>query len=328
MTDTTHAPTAPAVTPPRRTIRAVVIDVDGTLLTSQHTLSPRTEAALRAVMAQGVEVILATGKTRNAGQWLIDKLGLKSPGIYLQGLYTVAADGTVLHQQTLAPGVARQVITYAEDRGFTLVAYSGMKILTRAASAEAEESTKKYHEPVPEPVGALQNILGELPIHKLMAVGDPRQITALRWQLGIQLGGAARLMQAGLPNMLEILPPGGSKAAALRLLLKDLKIDPADVLAIGDAENDIEMIELAGIGVAMGNAAANVKAAADHVTATNDEDGVALALETHVLPPKPAPVAEPVKAAEPVTPAEPAATPTSQPAAAPADTTAPTEDKS
>jgi len=295
MTATTHSPSAPAatITAPRRPIRAVAIDVDGTLLTSQHTLSPRTETALRAVIKQGIEVILATGKTRNAGQWLIDKLGLKSPGIYLQGLYIVAADGTVLHQQTLSPSVARQVITYAEDRGFTLVAYSGMKILTRVASQEAEKVTKKYHEPVPEAVGALQNILGDVPIHKLLAVGDPRQIAALRWQLGVQLGGAARLMQAGLPNMLEILPPGSSKAVGLRRVLKDLKIDPAETLAIGDAENDIEMIELAGIGVAMGNAAPNVKAVADHITASNDEDGVALVLETHVLPPKPALAAVP-----------------------------------
>jgi hypothetical protein len=86
--------------------------------------------------------------------------------------------------------------------------------------------------------------------------------------------------------MLEVLPPNCSKGAALRILLKDLHISPDNVLAIGDAENDIEMIQLAGIGVAMGHAAQQVKDAADEVVGSNDEDGFAEAVERFVLPPE------------------------------------------
>lgn len=279
----TNPMTSPTSLTPTQPIRMVAIDVDGTLLNSQHQLSQRNEAALKAAIAQGVEIVLATGKTRNAGLWLIDKLGLKSPGIYLQGLYTVAADGRVLAERTLSPDIARQVVTYAEDRGFVMVAYSGMRIMTRVVTQEARDATERYHEPAPEAVGALQNVMGDLPIHKLMAVGDPRQISALRWQLGAQLGKSVRLMQAGLANMLEILPPGASKGAALRQLAHEMKFKPDEIMAIGDAENDIEMLQFAGIGVAMGHAPENVRQAADHITATHDDDGVAQAIERFVL---------------------------------------------
>ena len=279
---------APALRPaepaaPKPDIRLVVVDVDGTLLDSNHALTKRVEKAIKAALAKGVQVVLATGKTRYATLQLIEQLGLKSPGIYLQGLAIYDGDGKLMHQQTLDPALARQVITFAEDRGFTVVAYSGERILARTYDKEVEEGLTIHHEIAPEVVGPLQNLLRDLPFNKVIACGTPRAVTALRWQLNLQVGGAGRLMQAGIPEMLEILPPGGSKGSALKLLLKDLKIDPANVMAIGDAENDIEMIQLAGIGVAMGQSAESVKAAADFVTGSSDEDGVAQALEKYVL---------------------------------------------
>lgn len=270
----------------RKPIQAVVIDLDGTLLNSKHELTPRVEAAVKAVIAQGIHVILATGKTRNAGTALVEKLGIKSPGIYLQGLAVYDADGKIMYQQTLDPALTRQVLTFMEDRGFFMIAYSGERILTKVHSDEAIDATTRYHEPAPEVIGALQNVAGELPIHKVMAIGEPRAIVSLRWQLGFQVGSSGRLMQAGVPTMLEVLPPNGGKGPALRWLLKELKFNPEQVVAIGDAENDIEMIRLAGVGVAMGQASKDVKDAADAVVATNDADGVAEAIDRFVLPPK------------------------------------------
>ncbi len=89
--------------------------------------------------------------------------------------------------------------------------------------------------------------------------------------------------------MLEILPNGASKGAALKTLIKDLGVSSESVMAIGDAENDIEMIQLAGIGVAVGNAGQAVKDAADVVVASNDADGVAEAVERYVLQTEPTP---------------------------------------
>jgi Cof subfamily protein (haloacid dehalogenase superfamily) len=264
-------------------IRLIALDVDGTLLDSNHALTARTAEAIKAAIAKDIHIVLATGKTRNSTTKLIDELGIRSPGIYLQGLAIYDEDGAIQHQWTLDPQLARQVITFAEDRGFTMVGFSEDRILVRADDPKMKIGFSNYHELAPEVVGPLQNILGSTPINKLIAMGEPKAIKALRWQLSAQIGGAGRLMQAGVPWMLEILPPGASKATALKQLLKDMKIKPENMMAAGDAENDIEMIQLAGLGVAMGQAAQDVKDAADYVTDSNDADGVAEAIERFVL---------------------------------------------
>jgi Cof subfamily protein (haloacid dehalogenase superfamily) len=278
-------------------IQLIASDIDGTLLNSDHEISERTEKAIRAAMAQGVHFVLATGKTRSSAVHLIQKLGLRTPGIFLQGLAIYDSDGNVLNQSAIDPVIARHVITYAEDRGFTMLAYCGDRILMRAPHPIMEQMAK-YHEPQPEYVGPLQNWLDKLPINKIAAIGEDRRITALRWQLGMQLNGSAKLVQAAIPHMLEILPPGASKGAALRSLLKSMKISMEHVLAIGDGENDIEMLQSAGIGVAVGNADAKVKEAANYVVASNDEDGLAEAIERFVLPPPAEPEPSPMPAVE------------------------------
>lgn len=265
------------------TIKLIAVDLDGTLLNSQHTMTERTEKTLKAAMDKGVSVVIATGKTYTSARSVIDRLGLTTPGVYLQGLAIYSGDGSVRHQQTLDPEVARQVITYCEERGFTLLAYSGLRHLVRVVNSENSILSEKYHEPAPEAVGPLQNILNETPINKLvvMKVGDPRRITALRWQLGMQLGTRAKITQA-LSDMLEILPKGASKGAGLKVLLRDMGVATAHVLAIGDGENDLEMLEMAGVGVAMGNGHQKLKDIASFVTGTNDEDGVAQAVEKYI----------------------------------------------
>lgn len=275
--------TQPKPTNQKPEIRVVVLDLDGTLLDSNHALTPRVEETIKAAVAKGVQIVLATGKTRYSARNLIEQLGIKAPGIYLQGLTIRDAEGELLHQTTLDSALARQAITFGEDRGFTMLAYSGERIFVRNYDEQLHANFARYHEITPEVVGPLQNLLSSMTFNKVIAIGAQRAITALRWQLSMQIGGAGRLMQAGVPTMVELLPPGASKGAALRQLLKFLKVNPENVMAMGDAENDIEMIQLAGIGVAMGQASQDVKDAADYVTASNDADGVAEALERFVL---------------------------------------------
>lgn len=265
-------------------IKLIVLDIDGTLLNSRLELSERNERALKAALEAGAQVALATGKTSNAGAKLVERLGLSTPGIYLQGTAIFEADGSIRYQQTLDPVVARQVITYAEDRGFEFIAYSGTRMMVPRANQEVIDGIMRYHEPMPEVVGPLQNLLDNLAFNKLMIIGPgPREIKALRWQLQAQLDGQCRLMQAGIPEMLEVLPHGASKGAALRVMLKNMGIDAKNVMAMGDAENDIEMLQVAGLGVAIGNASDSLKAAAREVVASNDDDGVAEAIERFVL---------------------------------------------
>jgi Cof subfamily protein (haloacid dehalogenase superfamily) len=139
-----------------------------------------------------------------------------------------------------------------------------------------------YHEPAPEAVGPLENLLDTLTVNKVVFIDEPGNISNLRRQLSRQIGRQVTLVQA-LDTMLEVLPQGASKGDGLRRLLDFLSISPDHVLAIGDGENDIGMLQLARIGVAMGNAPQEVKAAADYVAGTNDADGVAEAVERFVL---------------------------------------------
>jgi Cof subfamily protein (haloacid dehalogenase superfamily) len=265
-------------------IDLIVVDLDSTLLTSDHKMTERSEKALKAAIKKGVQVVIATGKTHISAGAIVERLGITTPGIYVQGMTIVNPDGTTLYQQTINPDVARQVISFAEDRGFTAAAYSGSRILVRQLTPGAEELASKYNEPMPETVGPLQNILDEMPINKVIVAlpNESRRITALRWQLQMQLDGQAKLTQA-MGDQLEILPPGGGKGPALKVLLKELKVPAERVLAIGDGENDIEMLTLAGIGVAVGNATQSLKDVADYVVASNDADGVAEAVERFVL---------------------------------------------
>lgn len=263
-------------------IRLIAIDLDGTLLNPEHELTPRVEAALRGALKQDVHIVLATGKSRAAAVPIIEKLGIPSHGIFLQGLALYDESGKLVHQQTLNADWVRRVITIAEDRGFGLIAYSANRILVRRRAPDTDAVLIPFGEPAPEAVGPIQNYAGVLPFNKLLFVGEPAAISAFRWQLGHLIGGAGRLMQAGWPNMLELLPPGASKGTMLARLLDDLGLKPAEVMAIGDAENDLEMIQLAGVGVAMGNATQHLKDAADFVTTRNSEDGVAVAMEKYI----------------------------------------------
>lgn len=265
-----------------RKIKLIAVDLDGTLLNSQHTLSERNRDALRRAIEQGVQVILATGKTRRSADSIIAALNIQSPGIYSQGLVIVNADGTVRHQQTFDAQLARRIIPFAEERGFGVLIYSGFGLLARAADPRIDEIIS-YGEPQPEMVGPLVNILDTRPVNKLLIVGEQPRLRALRYQLDKMFGAQITLTTAGLSTTIEVLPPNTSKGRALRLLANELSIAKEEILAIGDGENDREMLQFAGIGLAVANADPHLKEVADEVIASNNEDGVAQAVEKYVL---------------------------------------------
>jgi len=275
---------------PQHDIKMVVVDLDGTLLNEQHQMSERNASALEAIIQKEIPLILATGKTRASAEAIIERLNLKSPGIFVQGLIVHNGDGTVRHQQTLDASIVRRIITFAEDRGYDANLYSGTRILIRPSFDPAKIT--EYGEPEPEVTGPFVNLLNELSVNKLALYGTERKIRALRWQLEAQFGDEVTITRAHVPGMIEVLPIGANKGKALFALAKEMQIKPAQILAIGDGENDTDMVNMAGIGVAMANAHENVKAVAQHITASNNEDGVAQALEKYfpdIAPPKPNP---------------------------------------
>lgn len=293
-------------------IETIVIDLDGTLLNSEHVMTDRTRDTIRRAIDAGKRIILATGKTRASAESVIAALNLNTPGVFVQGMVIFNADGSIRHQQIVDTRAARRVIQYAESNGCDVLAYSGNRLIARH-DGEPFEMLVDYHEPAVEAIGPLVNKLGQIPIHKFIIFGSPRKLKALRWQLNQQVGESVSFTTTALSDQLEILPKGGSKGSGLRMLLRDLNIDPQHVMAIGDALNDAEMLKLVRFGVAMGNAAEGLKKVADAVASSNDEDGVAEVIERYVLGEEPgAQAAESEETTAEVSAAEDASAPDSE----------------
>jgi Cof subfamily protein (haloacid dehalogenase superfamily) len=263
-------------------VRLIVVDLDGTLLNSQHALTPRTEKAIHDAIAAGVNVVLATGKTRYSAQQIIKTLSLTTPGVFVQGNVTYDGAGSVRHQQILDTALVRKILTYVQERGFDALVYSGSRIMARRKS-QWTELVEHYGEPPAEVVTDLYQKLPDLTINKLCIGGEESRIRALVWQINKQFQGQVAVTRANVEGMMEILPPGFSKGRGVRLVIQDLGIDPKNVMALGDGETDIDMLKLVGVPVAVANAHPTLKEVAKYIVASNDEDGVAEAIERFVL---------------------------------------------
>lgn len=254
--------------------KLIASDVDGTLLRSDQRLSPAVKAAVLSAAEAGVPIILATGKAR--GPWtkkVLPEIGLPMPGVYLQGCLIYDKDGDLIFSRELDDDICRDLITFAATQGLTLTAYCGERILTEKTD-EHSDRLLFYEEPTPEGVGPLTEILGKVPVQKMILMAPQPRIDEIRPAVAKLMEGRATLTTA-LSGMLEILPLGASKGDGVRQLLDILGVAPSDVMAIGDGENDVEMLAMVGLGVAMGNAGPHAREAADVVVASNDEDGVA-----------------------------------------------------
>lgn len=291
-------------------IKLIASDVDGTFLDTRNAAPARNIRAALAALERGVHFVLATGKSRAGALAALGELSTawrryaggvhgSAPGVFLQGLVVYGFRGEVVYERTLDRRVARDLVALHRELGAgALVAYSGDRIVCEARNAHTD-SLIPYHEPVPEALGSWASILAApdatLHIHKMIVIDSAQRIERLRprvealvghWQDGHGDHGERRrgtCVQA-VPTMLEVLPPGASKGDGLRRLLRHVGVDPAHVLAIGDAENDVEMLRMAGTGVAVANALEVAKAAADYVLeASSSEAGVAEAIERFAL---------------------------------------------
>ncbi|MGW4722699.1 HAD family hydrolase [Streptomyces sp. S1] len=257
--------------------RLVATDLDGTLLRSDESVSDRTRDALAAATAAGAAHIVVTGRAVPWTRHILDDLGYEGIAVCGQGA------------QVYHAGEHRLLTSLTLDRQLAGLALSKIEAevgpLALAASRDGLEGEVlmgpgyRVHEgPLPYVPYEDPSELWSAPLTKLYiqhpALTDDELTRAAR----ATVGGLVDVVMAG-PGIVEILPLGLSKATGLSLAARRLGVKAAETIAFGDMPNDIPMFGWAARGVAMGNAHAELRAVADEVTASNEEDGIAVVLE-------------------------------------------------
>lgn len=265
-------------------IRLIVADLDGTLLNSDHVVSPFTEQAIREAMARGVLFTIATGKTFPSTPEITGLFGIEIPVICGNGTQVFLPDGTLVYEDPIPLALALEVIQISEARGFTPVVCTQMGLLAPVHDANVQELID-HHEPVPTLMPDITHALhdGHKPYKLVLMSQDWDLLDRFQAELEACFEGRAQVIRSGLKSLLEVLPLNASKGTALQVILDRLNIAPEETMCLGDNCNDIDMIRIAGIGVAMGHAPQDVRDAADYVTGTHDEDGVGHAIRKFVL---------------------------------------------
>ncbi len=257
-------------------IRCIAIDLDDTLLRSDLTISTEDKTAIQRAIRQGVKVLLASGRMIQSMRPYVRELELDVPVIAYNGaIIQEALSGKILYHRPVPTKEALELVPIFREAGIHLNAYINdelyMDELTEWGQIYADNARV-----TPHPIGDLGQYLQE-PSHKMLAVGEVDRIDAIQAQLREKFGDRLQFIKSK-PTYLEILAPGVSKGMALQELATGWDMDRNEVMAIGDAPNDLSMIAWAGAGVAIGNASPVVKEKAVLVVADHNYNGVAEAI--------------------------------------------------
>jgi hydroxymethylpyrimidine pyrophosphatase-like HAD family hydrolase len=278
--------------PAPRPVRLVALDIDGTLLRSDKSISSRTRAAIDGARARGVRLVLVTGRRHPSARRVAADLGGEVPLVLHNGALVVEA-GTVLRSRPLPRTSACVAIGTGRAMGAEPVLHCGAAgegWLLVDAAARRTGVVGYYLERAGAEVRIVPDLIEAVAGVKTIQVmfgGPLAEMEALVPALARGLGRAARIERTVYPTtgvvLLDVLHPAVGKAEALAFLQERWGIGAAETLAIGDNWNDREMIGAAGLGFLMGNAPEEMLKLGLRALPTNDEDGVARAIEEHVL---------------------------------------------
>lgn len=255
----------------------IASDFDRTLIGEDAVLHPRTRDALRAASAAGLRVLVVTGRMFRSVRPYLLEAELHDPVICYQG--AVVADpvsGEWLRHEPIPLELAKEAITAVEQAGYPLNCYVDDELYV----AEETEWSRRYAEFQNLQVTAVGELLDwiEQPPTKLVAVEAPEVLDRFEVEMKARFGRRLYISKS-LPYFLEFASPLVTKAAGLEFLAEHLGFAAADAVAFGDGENDVELVDWAGYGVAVANAHRRVLEVADWVCPPVDEEGVAQAIE-------------------------------------------------
>lgn len=262
-------------------IRLVMTDVDGTLLRSDGTLSCENARELQRIRQKGIQVVLATGRIPEMLKDLLDMLGHDVYLICANGALVIDPSGKVLIDKVLDREISTSVVeelTYRQIYFHAYVRDGRILIDPRFNHPAARKIPDAIY--IEDALGFLRD--QRLGIRKVTGWAPHELVCQVREWVRRTWGDAVNVWLGGRESV-DVVPSGCSKAVGAREVLRRLGVDFREVMSIGDAENDLELLSLVGYPVAMGNASDSVKEISCYVTSSNDEDGVAKALK-HLIP--------------------------------------------
>lgn len=259
----------------------VVSDVDGTLVDQNKALADATIAAVERLQAAGIGFTIISARPMSGIRWIADRLKLDGPMGAFNGGLVFMRDGTVVSRETVPESVARGVVAMARDTPAEIWVFADDQ--WHATSGEGTHADSERRSANQEPVicERFDPLLDRA--DKITFVCDTPEVLAdLRDQALAAFEGEATIVQSQT-YYLDVTAPAANKGDGIAALAEAIGAALADTIAIGDQANDIAMFERAGRAIAMGNATEAVKAKAGETTTSNDEGGVAHAIDTLIL---------------------------------------------
>ncbi|WP_313538349.1 sugar-phosphatase [Enterococcus sp.] len=267
-------------------IKLIAIDIDGTLLNDDRKITPAVYQALKAAEAQGVRIVLCTGRPLTGVQDLLTELDL-----FTDNDFVITYNGSLV-QKTKDQAIISEFGLSHEDYAFVEMTARQLGVHLHVETQDTMFTANRDISPytvyeaflvnMPLKYRTPEEMTPDLNIIKMMMIDEPALLDSVIPQLPAALTEQYNVVKSA-PFFLEVLNKKAHKGAAVKKLAEHLGIDQSEVMAIGDNENDLTMVEYAGIGVAMANATENVRNMADVITASNEEDGVAKVINEYVL---------------------------------------------
>ena len=271
-------------------IKLICIDMDGTLLMDQHNISEEDKAAIKYAVEKGVHVAITTGRVYNCAKLYSDLIGLTTPIIASNGAFIGGSHGEEIYNNPLNIDDAESFLEISKKYNLFSYLTANFGIISMEELPE-NNIYKTLNKTLKEEERIKLEVLDNIhDIYKLYD-GEILKVVCIEKNDTAKLLKAKKEVKENCPSLeivsswndnFEIMKKGSSKGEAVQYLAKYLGLDRSEVMCIGDSENDLSMIEFAGIGVAMGNAIDKVKKAATFITESNTNAGVAKAIRKYV----------------------------------------------
>ncbi len=263
-------------------VQLLALDLDGTMLRNSKKVSVATVRMIRRVVRQGIPVVLATARPPRSTREVYNLLGLNTPVINYNGaLIQIPGKRRDLYHQPLDQKLAGEIIRLARKVDKQVVV--SLEIRDKWYTDHVDESlpTETSRKFSPDFVGPLESFL-HVPVTKMMLLAPPERLAAVKNAVAKKFIGQIGIAISD-EHLMQVIHPDVDKGAALKIVADHLKVDRENILAIGDAPNDIGMLQYAGMGLAMANGWDSVRDVADAVIPTNNDDGVAYAIRKYIL---------------------------------------------